>query len=106
MIIERGNNVVRRRVTRDWLLLPPERPHTTSTQVLDVLRQIKEDVCERHGISLAGLEGPRRSAKYAAARGEFCRLAYSFEGISLPAIGRAINRDHTTVLHHVRKGQQ
>lgn len=89
------------RPVRDILILRPStRDAGKST---NILTQLKNEVCDRHKISLAGLEGPCRRAQFVAARTEFCWRAYALDCFSLPEIGRSIKRDHTTVMHHVRK---
>lgn len=55
---------------------------------------------ERHGMSSADLTDARRDAPRIAARKDACRLLRD-AGWSLKSIGRAMKRDHTTVLHHL-----
>lgn len=50
------------------------------------------------GVSEAALRGPGRMRFLVLARREFC-LRATVLGYSSTEIGRAINRDHTTVLH-------
>lgn len=57
-------------------------------------------------IPVATLKGERRSQDIARARQVYCWLASKYGTAatrSLPNIGRTIDRDHTTVLHAVRK---
>jgi chromosomal replication initiation ATPase DnaA len=59
-------------------------------------------VARRHGMSIDVLRGKSRSAPLVRIR----QLAMSEArdaGYSLPEIGRALNRDHTTVLHGIRR---
>jgi chromosomal replication initiation ATPase DnaA len=61
-------------------------------------------VALKHRLSLDDLLGPRRQKCVVAARHEAVGLVYTHcRYISLPAIGRIFNRDHTTILHTLRK---
>jgi hypothetical protein len=61
-------------------------------------------VALKHGLDVAELSGPVRSRPVVAARHEAVGLVYTHcRYISLPAIGRIFNRDHTTILHTLRK---
>lgn len=67
-------------------------------------------VANAHNITLAELRGPSRKKHLVRARREFCAMARAirderFQGhyrFSLPQIGRALNRDHTTVIHALK----
>ena len=68
------------------------------------LHKILAVATEVTGVSCEDLIGPRRSAKVARPR----HLAYHLVKItrpdlSLPAIGRAFKRDHTTIIHGLKK---
>lgn len=89
MIIEQGNRVLRRPVKWDLTAAPPS------------LATLRQAVCRDWNITETALMGRQR--RYWQARADFCRRAAALQVFSLPRIGRAINRDHTTVLHHVRK---
>jgi chromosomal replication initiation ATPase DnaA len=65
------------------------------------MRKLLIQVSQAHGVSVHIITGRGRVAHAVEARREFCKLAQK-AGYSLPAIARAINRDHTTVLHFVR----
>ena len=67
------------------------------------MHEIALEVCERYGVTLADLKGPRRLRLLSAARQEFMALAYELPHASLPVIGRFLDRDHTTILHGVRR---
>lgn len=61
-------------------------------------------VAKRTGTTIMELRGLRRFKKIARARQLFYALAKELTGQSYPVIGRALgNRDHSTVLHGVRK---
>ena len=48
------------------------------------------------------LLSPRRTSNIAKPRQALCALLKEFTTLSLPQIGRKLNRDHTTVMHAVR----
>lgn len=76
---------------------PMLRPHAT-------MRELLEIVSMASGISLGDLVSPRRSRDLARPRQVVMWLAKKHTRYSLPTIGRAIgNRDHTTVMHAVRR---
>lgn len=78
---------------RDYLLKPTGRP----------IHAIAIEVCEKHHVTLAELQSPLRYKPIVRARWELMARAYSETGASFPAIGRFLNRDHTTVMHGVLK---
>lgn len=71
---------------------------TTHTQ----LAHIMQGVAEEFGATIEQMRGPQR--RFVPARKEFCRRAWEFGRWSSVQIGRALNRDHTVVLHHVKSG--
>jgi chromosomal replication initiator protein len=65
---------------------------------------IQKKVCEHYGLKVADLHGERRSRHLARPRQVAMYLCKHLTTKSLPDIGRAFGgRDHTTVLHAVRK---
>ncbi len=61
-------------------------------------------VSRRLGLSMGEGRGPRRARPLTQARHLIAYLAHEYAGFSLPVIGRALGgRDHTTILHSVRK---
>lgn len=86
------------------IVQPFTRRNEAANTSLDALR-IKMAVqlaSEETGISKAEIMGDSRRADVAAAR----QLAFAKcreMGMSYPAIGRGFGRDHTTVMHGVRK---
>jgi hypothetical protein len=61
-------------------------------------------VVEAAGISRSQIVSERRSREYVQPRQTFCWIAKRFSVASLPQIGRLLGgRDHTTVLHAVRR---
>lgn len=82
--------------------------------IIDV-RQIKtpreirmaviEEVADRHGVPVEEVMGGRRDKRIAQARrASMAAIKARFPNDTLPMIGRLFNRDHTTVLHALRKG--
>lgn len=67
-------------------------------------QRIIRDVCVKHGISYPEIIGHRRARPIIAARHEAMYRLSKETTLSLPAIGRRMGgKDHTTVLHAVRK---
>jgi chromosomal replication initiation ATPase DnaA len=68
------------------------------------LALIKRLVCEHYNITLVDLLSERRTRTIARPRQVAMYLAKKLTKSSLPAIGKRMgHRDHTTVLHGVRK---
>jgi hypothetical protein len=68
------------------------------------LQEIQLAVCEHFGISMLDLNGPRKMQQQTIPRTIAYYICKVLTGRSLPEIGRRFgNRDHTTVLHGVRK---
>lgn len=66
------------------------------------LSEIREITADVFGVSPDDLKGYPRTSKLVTARRAFIKIARDQKKFSLPQIGRAIKRDHTTVLHHLR----
>lgn len=64
---------------------------------------IKRVVCQHFGISHTDLVSPRRDHKVQRPRMLAMWLARELTSHGLPALGRSFCRDHTSVLHSVRK---
>lgn len=68
------------------------------------IKQIIRTVAEVHGVTPNDIISSRRLASIALSRQIAMYLAKEMTGFSLPALGRQFGyRDHTTVLHGVRK---
>lgn len=67
------------------------------------IHDIQKRVCTMFGITLCQLTGRQRNAQYVAARHAAMAYCVNDGRWSLPQIGRAFNRDHTTVLYAARK---
>lgn len=66
------------------------------------MRQVIADVAEKHGVTVAQLQGSSRERSLSYARQEAMYEARRITQKSLPLIGQYLNRDHTTILHGVR----
>jgi translation elongation factor EF-Ts len=66
------------------------------------LERLKETIEKRVGESI---DNKRRDTQLAFARSVFCKIAREelIEEYSLQRIGKAINRDHSTVIHNINK---
>ncbi len=64
--------------------------------------RVIDHVCMRQGVSPARIRQRDRRPDAVAARRQVCRVLRRL-GYSLPMIGYAVERDHTTVLHHLRR---
>ena len=60
------------------------------------------ETASRHGFTAQDVRGPRRTSKLVIARHECIYRIRSELGMSLSAIGRFMNRDHTTILYACR----
>lgn len=69
-------------------------------------RIILKEVCEKHNITWEMMASTQRSYPIVRARQEaWWRMSRELR-MSLPAIGRRCNRDHTSILHGIRKFQR
>lgn len=68
-----------------------------------LVEEVLRAICQEYGIGRISLLGRTRLRTVAQARGEACRRLRAL-GLSFPRIGWALNLDHTTVMHHCRKG--
>ena len=67
------------------------------------LATIAERVCEKTGISHRAFLSHNRSQRYARPRHLFAWLARETTNQSYPQIGRALQRDHTTIINSHRR---
>ncbi|MDO9499008.1 helix-turn-helix domain-containing protein [Falsiroseomonas sp.] len=73
--------------------------HKPRAATRGVCMRLAAAAAEIHDVPLHQVLGDQRSRSVAAPRMEAMHLAVKLSGLSLPAIGRAFRRDHTTVLH-------
>jgi chromosomal replication initiation ATPase DnaA len=79
----------------------PRAPRNTPSE--HAALAIAAAVASEQGVSLTEIRSPGRSADLLRARQQIAVEARRVAGASLPEIGRVINRDHTTVLHCLRR---
>jgi hypothetical protein len=65
--------------------------------------RIKIEVAAKHGLTVAELMGHSHRRGIVAARQEASYRAAAETKLSYPQIGRLLNRDHTTILHGIRR---
>jgi chromosomal replication initiation ATPase DnaA len=68
---------------------------------LAAARAIAEKVCADHQISMEELRGPSRLIRYVRARRDAIAAMHA-KGFSLHQMGETLNRDHTTIVHHLQ----
>ena len=77
-----------------WYLPPPYKAHTG----LEIISSIARD----HGLTADDLTGPSRVPAVCVVR-RCAMKALRAKGWSTPRIGRLLNRDHSTVVHGLRR---
>tara|TARA_R100001594_G_scaffold122221_1_gene158307 strand:- start:2241 stop:2771 length:531 start_codon:yes stop_codon:yes gene_type:complete len=60
-------------------------------------------VCTTYEITLDDFRSKRRYKNLVQARTDFCHAVYKNTHFDYSAIGRFMNRDHTNVMHHIKK---
>lgn len=65
------------------------------------VRAIAQEVCEWTGHSLAAVMGPSRLAHDCRVRELVCYIAHR-NGMSTPQIGRALHRDHSSIVSAIQ----
>lgn len=61
-----------------------------------------ESVAQRHGVTVDAVLGSRRTSEVARARHDLMAGLYG-SGLAYAEIGRLLGRDHTSVMHGVRR---
>ena len=72
-------------------------------QILEMSKPIIEATAAKHSITVEQLLGPRRQQTYVAARRECAERLRNELEMSYPKIGKVMNRDHTSILHLLKK---
>lgn len=67
------------------------------------LDRMVAELATGHGVTVAELHGPSRIKRIVNIRQAIMAEVYATDRWSLITVGRALNRDHTTVLHAVKK---
>ena len=70
------------------------------------MREICEEVAEKHGVTFDDLRGERRQHNLVVARWEAAWRCFSETQNSYPAIGRMLHKDHTTIMNAVKRYQE
>ena len=81
---------------------PPKEPRTHYGSVNHHINTIQRIVCGEFSIKMRDLVGQRRAREYARPRMIGYWLCMNATGASLATVGRAFNRDHSTIV----KGMQ
>jgi hypothetical protein len=85
----------------NWFIVLASDPRPSSHPSI---REIQKAVCKHYEVEMADILSPRRMAKIVRPRQVAMYLCKTLTPHSLPQIGRRFGgRDHTTVLHAVRK---
>lgn len=64
------------------------------------MADIAQAVCDKFGLTVQSLRGPRRPDRLARPRFLFCLLCRELASKSYPEIGRYLgDRDHSTIMH-------
>lgn len=74
-------------------------------QLLPVAR-IAELVAKKTGVSVNEIRSERRSIKESLARHIAMYLAFIYTGLSYPKLGRYFRKDHTSIMHGVKRINQ
>lgn len=104
--------VLERKASRDADLVHPQ-DHESEPVVEDTIvekpsaRSIAERIAIENGVSFGEVLGPSRNRSIVAVRHAAIRAVVNARpDMSLPQIGRVFNRDHTSILHAMRKTRQ
>lgn len=68
-------------------------------------RAVADEVCRVHDIEIERVLAPTRKREVVAARQEIMARLHLDLGMSLPTVGALLGRDHTTVMHAVKKAR-
>jgi hypothetical protein len=77
--------------------------HSSQNLLLVTQEIILDSIEEVFRLNYEQIASPNRSSHYVTARIFYCRLVRKYLNWSLQEIGASINRDHTTIIHSLRK---
>jgi chromosomal replication initiation ATPase DnaA len=77
------------------------RARQIAQQLTPLAQKLAEDWCAECGVSLAEMRRQSRRKPVVEARQALMWLLYRRAGLTYSQIGRALKRDHTTVMHGV-----
>lgn len=85
--------------------LEAERPSASAKRRISVA-QVLQEVSITFAVPVAEIRAPWRHQRLMPARQATALLARRHTNLSLVVIGRAMSRDHTTVLHHLAEAER
>jgi|TARA_R110000803_G_scaffold115775_1_gene184294 hypothetical protein len=71
-----------------------------------MLGKIKAYICAKYDVSFSEIQTQNRTSNIVTARKEFIWTLSKFTTLSSPEIGRIVKRDHSTVLHNIRRADE
>ena len=80
-----------------------KKPSSGGIRINKTLRSLVVLVCLRHRIEISDLIGPCRKRRLVKARIDFSHIAFRQRSWNKTIIARTLNRDHSTVIHHLKK---
>jgi hypothetical protein len=83
--------------------IPPGQYESSTKADERIAEKLILQVCEEFEVSRAELLGQSRSEKIVPVRHEACWRIAKATSLSLPHLGSIFNRDHTSILHAIRK---
>lgn len=86
---------------RDLSAFTPPPPTYNKKSEKRTSAEIIQAVLEKHNCSVADFVGFRKTQQIVAVRQEAAYLLASLTSMSLAAIGRVMQRDHTTIMHAI-----
>lgn len=86
---------------RDYLLAEEEDVPSPMS-----IRNIQIHICRKYGLTMEQMVGAQTARFVSKPRHEAMWLAHRNTKASLPIIGRAFNRDHTSVMHAIKRHEQ
>jgi chromosomal replication initiation ATPase DnaA len=93
---------------RATVIPPPvlERAAAAMARVAQIeVDRLLSEVAKDHGVTVAAVKSPLRRTNLVAARDDAVRRMRYGLGMKLMSIARALNRDHSTIIHSLRKGE-
>jgi chromosomal replication initiation ATPase DnaA len=72
----------------------------------DLIMDIVRSVSEQTGIPVSYIQGASKTRKITEARWLICYIAHVDSGFGLEAIGRVLRKDHSSVLHGVKRERE
>jgi chromosomal replication initiation ATPase DnaA len=84
------------------LRVPPQLHDSLHREAVEVVCRVAAE----HGLALSDLRGPGRRGRLVKARRCAAAAARAHTDVSLPQLGRILNRDHSTVLSLVRTAER